>query len=456
MTRFALLVLLLSPFYLTAQKRLNLVHDNAFVFYDYSTKSFCVLDDSTFLWKYDENKIKWQKTPLELSIDMPFAKFLYEFIPMSENGTPVYFVHGGCGVVFSLAKNRISRHDHSFYHRNQFGGTYFMDEGEPRIYGGYGLFTYKNFITRYDTIRREWFMIQSYSTSPPIGFKNVIQKNKKFYYLFDGFKSVYSNYKKNKDLWQFNIYTNKWRNLGKVNPAIIVKRLEFSDEQIQTQKYMYSCYNNMIFTFDFDKFKFKKYKIKSNLIFRKILKDGDLFLLLKSTKKQTNFVEISNDVFLKQLDFEEGDILIKKSTFLSDFKFIILFTIIILVVLGLFIFYKKSYLKNSKSYNSEKKLFKEFNETEKEFIHLLIYHSETGLEISFINDLVNQDQPSIDTLKKRRESLLKELRYKLATKFNLSQEDVFIEKRMNTDKRMKLLFLNEMIHKKYKNKFNSN
>ena len=87
----------------------------------------------------------------------------------------------------------------------------------------------------------------------------------------------------------------------------------------------------------------------------------------------------------------------------------------------------------------------EFNQTEVEFLKLLIFHQENGLEISYINDLVNHDQPSIDTLKKRREILLKELRYKLAAKFNIQQEDVFIERRMENDKRMKLLFLNELV-----------
>lgn len=451
MNRLVIFLLILSPIFSHAQKRLDLIHDNAFAFFDYQEKAFCVLDDSTFIWKYDATKIKWQKKPIELSIDMPFAKFLAEFIPMSDNGTPVYFVHTGCGVVYTLNKNKIFRHDHSFYHLNQFGGAYFMDEGEPRIYGGYGLFSYKNFITRYDTIKREWFMIQSYSTPPPSGFKNILQKNKKFYYVFDGFKSINSSYKKNKDLWQFNIYSNKWKNLGEVNPSIMSKQLELSDELIQSQKYIYSCYNNMIFTFDFDKLKFKKYKLKSNVIYRKILKDGDLFLILKSTSKPTNYVEISTDVFLKQLDYEEGDILIKKTTFPSN-SILLTSIIIVLILIGSFYIYR-IFSNKIKLNNTGKSYYTDLNDTENELVKLLINHSETGLEISFINDLVNQDQPSIDTLKKRRESLLKELRYKLATKFNLSQEDVFIEKRMNADKRMKLLFLNETIRKKYMNKF---
>jgi hypothetical protein len=269
--------------------------------------------------------------------------------------------------------------------------------------------------------------------------------------VFDGFKSINSSYKKNKYLWQFNIYSNKWKNLGEVNPSIMSKQLELSDELIQSQKYSYSFYNNMIFTFDFDKLKFKKYKLKSNVIYRKILKDGDLFLILKSTSKPNNYVEISTDVFLKQLDYEEGDILIKKTT--VPYNPILLTSIIlVLILIGSFYFYR-IFSKKNKLNNTGKSYFTDLNDTENELVKLLINHSETGLEISFINDLVNQDQPSIDTLKKRRESLLKELRYKLATKFNLSQEDVFTEKRMIADKRMKLLFLNETIRKKYMNKF---
>jgi len=63
--------------------------------------------------------------------------------------------------------------------------------------------------------------------------------------------------------------------------------------------------------------------------------------------------------------------------------------------------------------------------------------------------LVNYDDPSIDTIKKRRELLLKDLRYKLSSKFNIPQEEVFLERRMETDRRMKLLFLNKLVKLKF-------
>ena len=112
MNRLAIFLLLLFPIFIHAQKRLELVHDNAFAFYDYNEKAFCVLDDSTFLWKYNQQAVKWEKTSIQLSIEMPFEQFLVDFIPMSEEGTPVYFVHRGCGVVYSIKNKVIKRHDH--------------------------------------------------------------------------------------------------------------------------------------------------------------------------------------------------------------------------------------------------------------------------------------------------------------------------------------------------------
>lgn len=62
MKRFTYLLLLLSPLLVFAQNRLDLVHENAFAFYDYQEKAFCALDDSTFIWKYIAKKMQWIKS----------------------------------------------------------------------------------------------------------------------------------------------------------------------------------------------------------------------------------------------------------------------------------------------------------------------------------------------------------------------------------------------------------
>jgi hypothetical protein len=448
MTRLTLFLLLLSPIFIHAQKRLNLNHINAFAFYDYNEKAFCVLDDSTFLWKYNQQAVKWEKKPVQLTIEMPFEQFLADFIPMSEKGTPVYFVYRGCGVVYSLQNSTIKRHDHSFYHMNQFDGAFFMDEGEPRIYGGYGLFTSKNIITRYDTIEREWFLIYSNSNPSPVGIKNILQKHKNHYYVFDGFKGVSLHYKKFDELWQFNTITNKWIKLGKINQSIIGKQLEFNNEHVQIQNNMYACFQNMIISYDLKKLRFKKYKFYSTGMYREIINVNNLILVFKTNSKPKSYVEITNSDFLNNLELEEGDILLKDPSLFDQFRWQIGFFVLLLGILIVTLVTKYSKRKKLLDSNIEQAsdaLFDEFNSTEIELIQLLIQFHETGLEISHINDLVNHDQPSIDTLKKRRETLLKELRYKLAAKFNIPQEEIFVEERMKADKRMKLLFLNKTV-----------
>lgn len=449
MKQFTYLLLLLSPFFAFTQKRLDLVHENAFAFYDYQEKAFCVLDDSTFLWKYDAKKEKWEKSPIELQLEMPFERFLSDFIVMSEKGSPVYFVYAGCGVVYVKNGGTIQRHDHSFYHMNQFSGAFFMDQGEPRIYGGYGLFTTKNIITRYDTTKREWFVINTNNNPPPTGFKNIIQKYKNRYYLFDGYVRKGAQLYSLKTVWSLDLKSFKWIKLGVLNDKVQGMMVEALFKSFVVNNKTYLCFSDKIIMFDFDEFRFRKFNLVSNNSIRNIIQVNNLFLLTKTESQPNIFVEISDSNFLNDYVDEEGDIL--KSEVMNSNNTTIIFyccciSFLVITLLMLYNSRKKRLHSNIvKSIENTKVSFEEFNQIELELIQLLLTHRESGLEISHINDLVNHDQPSIDTLKKRREILLKDLRYKLASKFNIGQDEVFIERRMENDKRMKLLFLNELV-----------
>lgn len=194
--------------------------------------------------------------------------------------------------------------------------------------------------------------------------------------------------------------------------------------------------------------RYKKYKFNATGLYKNIIQVDSQFLIVKTTSIPSRFLVVSDSSFLKQFDYEEGEIILKETNYLLSPQVIILIFISLLILFILWQLQKRrtlAYKRKNKTENSLSIETDEFNQTELELLQLLFTHQESGLEISFINDLVNHDQPSIDTLKKRREILLKDLRYKLSSKFNISQEDVFIERRMETDKRMKLLFLNELV-----------
>jgi hypothetical protein len=88
---------------------------------------------------------------------------------------------------------------------------------------------------------------------------------------------------------------------------------------------------------------------------------------------------------------------------------------------------------------------------EKMLLDVILSGLPEGIEISMVNDIVSHDSPSVDTLKKRRETLLRDFRQKLATTFRLHPDEVFIEEKHPTDKRVKILKLNQKITDKLKN-----
>lgn len=183
--------------------------------------------------------------------------------------------------------------------------------------------------------------------------------------------------------------------------------------------------------------------------FAQIIEVGNQVLLYRISSKM-RYIEMTDLNFWKKFKKEEGSMLILEEGNPNAYWRYVLVTIV-LSLIAYFYFIKRPG-KKAKYHESglNSQLMEEFHSTEKKLLHMLKEHELEGLEISFINDLVNHDQPSMDTLKKRRELLIKDLRYKLAAKFNLTQEEVFIERRMETDKRMKLLFLNEQIVKALK------
>lgn len=109
---------------------------------------------------------------------------------------------------------------------------------------------------------------------------------------------------------------------------------------------------------------------------------------------------------------------------------------------------RKRIFKNSLSFATNEGLV--LTEAERDLLSLFSAHQEKGIEIHQINDLLNFGDPSIDTLKKRREQLLKEFKYKLSKHFNIELNEVFLEERMSTDKRMKIMFLNPLIFERLK------
>jgi hypothetical protein len=58
---------------------------------------------------------------------------------------------------------------------------------------------------------------------------------------------------------------------------------------------------------------------------------------------------------------------------------------------------------------------------------------------------VNEDSPSVDAIKKRRENLLDLFKAEISLKCNLAPNDVFTTTQHINDKRMKVIILNPVV-----------
>jgi hypothetical protein len=83
--------------------------------------------------------------------------------------------------------------------------------------------------------------------------------------------------------------------------------------------------------------------------------------------------------------------------------------------------------------------------TESEWTVLGFIHSSGEIELSTLNEYFNETGLSHETLKKRRETFLKNIRIKIAMITRKPIEEILIETRHHVDKRMKIIHWNEEI-----------
>ena len=120
-----------------------------------------------------EFKSKWEYTPFS---DKSFKKVINEIDVLNHanfftiiNSNKLYMVSNGAGPVFIYRKNTFERIDNSSLHKNQFGGARFIYNNKIHIYGGYGFWSFKNFITFFDENISQWDLLYNDSKYTPDG-----------------------------------------------------------------------------------------------------------------------------------------------------------------------------------------------------------------------------------------------------------------------------------------------
>ena len=418
--------------YLCFAQTFQFKNPNPCIFYNYEAEKLCVIDDSTSIMMISLETKKLIRRPLYLDKQVTFKQLLTEYVPLSEKGSLIYFVDRGCGYVLQLRNDSIVRIDKSFHHQNQFGGAYFLNNGVPNIFGGYGLFSSKNFITQFQVISKEWLIADEVVNMPPASFFPYSKDDENLYVFIPNVKSssrpIYNN------LWRYNFKKRKWTLEGQ---SVSTPSLYISSNSLNYFSYFleYDFKNNKIYRYsdglNNSVFKFLKFKKKYVRLLSR-----ENFNAMSSTLTIYDEVE-----FKKQFLIGESDLIIKSVP--SQGLPYLSFTLILSTFLvSSFLIYRIFIRKNRLPVSSV------IAQSSSELLDLWVFKRHGILELSDLNDLVNAEHLSIETMKKRRELLLKTFVSDMARLHQLSESAVYAEAPNPIDKRMKLLTLHSKIIEK--------
>ena len=375
-----------------------------------------------------------------------------------------YLVDNGCGPVVHYQDNKFTRIDKSFHHKNQFNAVPFQKNNEIYLWGGYGLFNYKNILTKYNFKTQEWGdVIQNFENEiPPAQSSKTYAKTKDKIYLFGGRTLDYKNVVKSKYLkeivWEFNLKTVTWKEVGKHNIE------KFIDIKNSEKTFTFQRKNKTIILkenlleIDIDKdwvqlFNQRDYKRLVAMVYHKTT-DQISYVYKKSNGKLIGVTE--------DFDSFKGDFL-REGSFYTPIKVRNeLWGLMLLVVLVVtWVIYKNqtkrnkpNLFKNKIEYNKATdefsfngKVLKNFSEPKKGIIKILLQNQERFLPLNELNKAITVDpkNESYGAIKKRREILLKELKQEFSLLLAIDRGVVFETQKNSTDRRIKEIRLKIVI-----------
>jgi hypothetical protein len=423
------------------------------IFLNKKENSFLLFDDSTYYFEYKIAKKKWEKHPYIFQGECSFIEFLNEFIPLSMDNREIYFVYRGVGEVYGLKNDTLKRIDQSFRHENQFYGNLFTHKNKIYCFGGYGLFTTKNFISYFNLKFKEWMVddIPLKYETPASRMNAYSQKIGNNFYIMSGHWSNSIETTVYKDVWRYSIGKNRWLRLGKLNPkGIDSKYLGWFDAEHANSSIM--RIHNYIFDVDFEKNKVTGYSSEDYKMIHITLFDvTEQYICVTSQKSQFNLnaaVYPRNELLGEPIS--KVDLYVPDTT-KKDYKLLLLFLGGFTFAVFIFILMrrrrKRSGFKLLHKYDGEyylnnRLLLTEFNSIDCSVLLQFLTAENNTLEIADINRIVEYDNASLDASKKRREQSLKYIREKLSLYGRITPEEVFISSQHPQDRRIKLLRLN--------------
>ena len=165
----------------------------------------------------------------------------------------LYIISNGAGPVFKLDQNSFKRIDNSTLHKNQFGGARFVYNDKIHIYGGYGFWSFKNFITFFDENIKQWDLLYNNSEYLPPGRWKPIYNllDDKLYVLGgrSGSAGTINQDESYSDIFYFDLLNKEFINLGTINSKLKTKYSLFSQPKLDDNIFLIDSDNLGIINF---------------------------------------------------------------------------------------------------------------------------------------------------------------------------------------------------------------
>lgn len=414
------------------------------LFREAKTKEPILIINDTLLYK----GIKPIKFPFKHT---KYLEKLNEYIPFNI-GNKTYLVHDGCGPVLEFRNDSIVRINDANLQRNQFGAIHFVYNNEIYFFGGYGLFTSKNILTKYIFKNKDWIEVQTNGEKKPEPRQGAYSFLKgKYLYVFGGFAKDENNIPNSKPLdnkiWRLHLPTMEWDCVGTYDKKQMENEIKnvFDDSMklyFQWHDFLeFDYYTNKIYRYNQNYFLWGLSSYLEGKIIIGVYRIGSKTFYHAGDISEFKGKLKSTTVFITPLETDKN--------YLTTASFS-LFVLILLLYLSRKQI--KSIVKPFKGiiYNQEKNVFLYkgksilvFEDQDKKVLLYLLEHLDQYVSLNELNQLFENNNVSetFSATIKRREQAVSVLLAKVSKITGVDEKELLIERKNAEDKRIKDILL---------------
>ena len=166
-----------------------------------------------------ENKINYTFSEYSEQLPKSLTEIPISYLSTTTLNGAIYFLYPGGGIVYQYVDGSIVIIDDSFAHRNQFSGFFFSYKNELYLLGGYGYWSSKNVLTKFNFQTGSWDVLPIEGLSPEDGIDQgsfVFADDSVFVFNFFSRTTAKVKETPNPFLFELNMKERKWYNRGRL------------------------------------------------------------------------------------------------------------------------------------------------------------------------------------------------------------------------------------------------